>query len=226
MNKILFIILFFTSITRAQNKKYVLDPNGKKANFQYLFKNYPDNAMEFRVTKDSGTVFQITAPLYETFTSKYDSIKKKLPQNNKINIKDSTVYIIQYFYKDDRTFLNEKNKIDTNNPYFSTFIKEQKTIVEKKNKNYKVVNIFEKGIDFSDYSKFTHFISDENNFFKTNYFKKSILCGSFLIIRPNGQSLVRNGEYLLNDMSNHLQPHIWKLFFSTTNFNEKTEDKQ
>lgn len=226
MKKILIIILFITNSLIAQKREYVLDPNGKQANFQYLFKNYPDNAMEYRVTKDSGTVFQITAPKYETFTTNYDSIKKKLPQNNKINIKDSTVYIIQYFYKDDRTFLNEKNKIDNNNPYFSTYIKEQKAIVEQKNKNYKVVNIFEKGIDFSDYSKFTHFISDENNFFKTNYFKRSILCGSFLIIRPNGQSLVRNGEYLLDDMSNHLQPHIWKLFFSTTNVNEKLEVKE
>jgi hypothetical protein len=64
----------------SQEKEYVLDPDGKKANFQFLFKKYPDNSMEFRITKDSGKVYQITAPLYEVTNTNYDSIKKTLPE--------------------------------------------------------------------------------------------------------------------------------------------------
>ena len=71
-------------LINAQNKEYVLDPAGKKSNFQYLFKKYPDNSMEFRITKDSGKVFQITAPLYERKNTNYDTLKKILPEFQKV----------------------------------------------------------------------------------------------------------------------------------------------
>ena len=71
-----------------------------------------------------------------------------------------------------------------------------------------------------------YFINDENSFFKINFFKKSILCGSFLIIKPNGQTLIRNGEYRIDSMANHLIPDIWNKIFSTINVNEKIEVKE
>ncbi|SEP57349.1 hypothetical protein [Flavobacterium urocaniciphilum] len=224
MKKVLYLILLLTNISIAQNKQYNLDPNGKNSNFHYLIKTYPNNAMEFRVKKDSGTVYQITAPLYETIKSNYDTISKILPQNKKLKVKDSTIFFIQYFYKNDRTFFNEKNQIEVNNSYFSNFIKEQKSIVERKYKNSKVIYMFENGIDISNYKKIDNFFVDENNYFRTNYFKKSILCGSFLIIKPNGQSLIRNGEYRLDQMAEHLNSKIWELFFESNSINNSEEE--
>ena len=57
------------------------------------------NSMEFRITKDSGKVFQITAPLYERKKTNYDTLKKILPEYPSKIKNDSLTYIIQFFYK-------------------------------------------------------------------------------------------------------------------------------
>lgn len=226
MKKFLYLFLFFMGLINAQNKEYVLDPAGKKSNFQYLFKKYPDNSMEFRITKDSGKVFQITAPAYEVINSNYDTVRKILPEYPSKIKNDSLTYIIQYFYKNDHTFLDENNKFTDKIDTYINFIKTLKRSVEKENPNVKIYHIFEEGIDISNVKNQKYFINDENSFFKTNFFKKSILCGSFLIIKPNGQTLIRNGEYRIDSMANHLIPDIWNKIFSTINVNEKIEVKE
>lgn len=226
MKKYLYIFLLFMGLINAQNKEYVLDPAGKKSNFQYLFNKYPDNSMEYRITKDSGKVFQITAPAYEIINSNYDSIRKILPEYPSKIKNDSLTYIIQFFYKNDPTFLDENNKFTDKKDTYINFIKTLKRSVEKENPNVKIYHIYEEGIDISNVKNQKYFISDKNSFFKTNFFKKSILCGSFLIIKPNGQTLIRNGEYRIDSMANHLIPDIWNKIFSTINVNEKIEVKE
>lgn len=226
MKKYLYIFLLFMGLINAQNKEYVLDPAGKKSNFQYLFNKYPDNSMEYRITKDSGKVFQITTPAYEIINSNYDSIKKILPEYPSKIKNDSLTYIIQFFYKNDPTFLDENNKFTDKKDTYINFIKTLKRSVEKENPNVKIYHIYEEGIDISNVKNQKYFISDKNSFFKTNFFKKSILCGSFLIIKPNGQTLIRNGEYRIDSMANHLIPDIWNKIFSTINVNEKIEVKE
>lgn len=226
MKKYLYLFLLFMGLINAQNKEYVLDPAGKKSNFQYLFKKYPDNSMEYRITKDSGKVFQITAPAYEVINSNYDTVRKILPEYPSKIKNDSLTYIIQYFYKNDHTFLDENNKFTDKIDTYINFIKTLKRSVEKENPNIKIYHIFEEGIDISNVKNQKYFINDENSFFKTNFFKKSILCGSFLIIKPNGQTLIRNGEYRIDSMANHLIPDIWNKIFSTINVNEKIEVKE
>lgn len=226
MKKYLYIFLIFMGLINAQNKEYVLDPAGKKSNFQYLIKKYPDNSMEFRITKDSGKVFQITAPGYEVINSNYDTLKKILPEYPSKLKNDSLTYIIQFFYKNDHTFLDENNKFTDKNDTYINFIKTLKRSVEKENPNVKIYYIFEEGIDISNVKNQKYFINDENSFFKINFFKKSILCGSFLIIKPNGQTLIRNGEFRIDSMANHLIPDIWNKIFSTINVNEKIEVKE
>jgi hypothetical protein len=226
MKKYLYLFLFFMGLINAQNKDYVLDPAGKKSNFQYLFKKYPDNSMEFRITKDSGKVYQITAPAYEVINSNYDTIRKILPEYPSKIKNDSLTYIIHFFYKNDHTFLDENNKFTDKNDTYINFIKTLKRSVEKENPNVKIYHIFEEGIDISNVKNQKYFINDENSFFKINFFKKSILCGSFLIIKPNGQTLIRNGEYRIDSMANHLIPDIWNKIFSTINVNEKIEVKE
>ena len=62
-------------------------------------------------------------------------------------------------------------------------------------------------------SKSEYFFSDQNNFFKSNLFLHPTLCGSFGLIKPNGETLVRNGEYRPDSMYEHLKPEIWDLIF-------------
>lgn len=226
MKKYLYLFLLFIGLINAQNKEYVLDPAGKKSNFQYLFKKYPDNSMEYRITKDSGKVFQITAPLYERKNTNYDTLKKILPEYPSKIKNDSLTYIIQFFYKNDHTFLDENNKFTDKNDTYINFIKKTKHSIENENPNVKIYYVFEEGIDISIVKNQKYFINDKNSFFKINFFKKSILCGSFLIIKPNRQTLIRNGEFRIDFMANHLIPDIWNKIFSTINVNEKIEVKE
>lgn len=226
MNKLLFFIIFLCFSAKAQNKEYILDSNGNKSSFQYLFKKYPDQAIAFRMTKDSGRVFQASAPKYDVFYSNYDSIKKYFPINTNKNSKDSITYLIQFFYKNDYTFTDEKNNFIDKSDSFVLFLKDVKQKVEKKYKNTKVLYVFEKGISISNINHNKDFVIDEDKILKTYFFTQSILCGSFLIVKPNGQSLIRNGEYRLDFMAEHLKPEIWNTMFLTTNVNEKTSEKE
>ena len=82
--------------------------------------------MEFRITKDSGKVFQITAPAYEIINTNYDTIRKILPEYPSETKNDSLTYIIQFFYKNDHTFLDENNKFSDKNDTYINFIKKRK----------------------------------------------------------------------------------------------------
>jgi len=226
MKKYLYSFLLFSAIINAQDKEFFLDPKGNTSSYKFLFKKYPDNSMEFRITKDSGRVFQITAPLYEKMNANYDTIKKILPEYSSKIKNDSLTYIIQFFYKNDPTFLDENNKFTHKNDTYINFIKKTKHSIENENSTVKIYYVFEEGIDISNLKNRKYFITDKNSFFKTNYFKKSILCGSFLIMNPNGQTLIRNGEFRIDFMAEHLIPDRWNKIFSTINVNEKIEVKE
>lgn len=213
MKKIIFIFLLFTSFVKAQKKEYILDVDGKMSNLETLYKKYPNNALEYRISKDSGKIFEVSVPKYEIYNANYNIVQKNIPIDKKIIKRDSLIYLIQYFYKDDNTLMNESNKFLDKNETYLKFLNTMKKNVEKKNSNIKVIFIFEKGIDISLVGKRKSFIVDDTMFFKTHFFKKSIVCGSFLIIKPNGQSLVRNGEYRLDKMAEHLKPEIWNDIF-------------
>lgn len=213
MIRIVFIVLFFSTFSTAQKKQYILDIDGSESNFQALFMKHPNNSMEFRVKKDSGKVFQISAPKYEIYKVNHDIVLENISKIKKEIHKDSLTYLIQYFYKDDTTFLDEENNFLDKNGSYLKFIINMKRNVEKINPNIKVLFVFEKGIDISIVGKRKSFIIDEDLFFKNQFLKKSILCGSFLLIKPNGELLVRNGEYRLDKMAEHLNPEIWDTIF-------------
>lgn len=213
---ILTLLLINCWFSFSQNYKYVLDPNGKTSDFQTLFKKYPHNAMEFRIVKDSGTVFQMTAPKYSTYNVDYTIIKNKISRITNKVYNDSTIFVFQYYYINDATLLTENNEINEHSNYRSFFI-EVKRNIKKKYPNVIAFLLFENGIKFSNYnevpSKREVFFSDKEGFFKNNLFKKSILCGSQCIVKPNGETVVRNGEYRLDNMVEHLKPINWNLLF-------------
>ncbi len=214
---ILIILLINCCFSFSQNYKYVLDPKGKLSDLQTLFKTYPDNAVEFRIVKDSGKVFQITAPRYLTYKVNYTVFKTKISQITHQLYNDSTIFVFQFYYKNDTTLLTENNVFDEQKRDFKNFIKEMKRSIEKKYPNVIIFLIFENGIIFSNFNKVPSkrevFYSDKGNFFKGNLFKKSILCGSQCIMKPNGEIVVRNGEYRLDRMIDNLKPENWNQLF-------------
>ncbi len=94
-----------------------------------------------------------------------------------------------------------------------------KISIEKKYPNVIAFLLFENGISLLNFDNLPNekefFYSDKEGFFKENLFKKSILCGSQCIIKPNGETVVRNGEYRIDNMAEHLKPKNWAILFPT-----------
>ena len=220
MKKNLFLLIFFTISLSAQNKfaKYWLDPEGKEIKNKYmrlLSEEYPDNSMAFRKTADSGMVYQYNAPKYSTYKVDYTIIKTEIEQITNKTYTDSTIFLINFNYLDDTCsdwFSNNLSSEKINDR--KTFIEPLKKGIEYKS-NVIYLAFFENGIVLKNKpeSKREYFFSDQNNFFRKNLFINATVCGSFGLIKPNGQTLIRNGEYRPDSMNEHLKPEIWNLIF-------------
>lgn len=94
------------------------------------------------------------------------------------------------------------------------YFKQHKNTIEN-NKNIKIISFYENGISLHNdpESEEEYFYNDSHSFFRLNLFKNPTLCGSYGIIKPNGQTLIRNGEYDLISVNKHLKPRIWNRFF-------------
>lgn len=220
MRRFLFLLIFFTVSLSAQNNntEHYLDPDGREISKEekyFLSDKYPDNSLAFRKTKDSGMVYQYNAPKYSTYKVDYTIIKTEIEKITNKTYTDSTIFLINFNYLDDTCSDWFSNNLS------SEKINDRKTFIEllKKGIEYKsnviYLAFFENGIVLKNKpeSKREYFFSDRNNFFRKNLFINATVCGSFGLIKPNGQTLIRNGEYRPDSMNEHLKPEIWNLIF-------------
>jgi hypothetical protein len=221
MKKILFLLIFFTVSLSAQNSKteYYLDPDGReisKKEKYFLRDKYPDNSLAFRKTKDSGYVYQFNAPKYSTYKVDYKSIKVEIEKITNNIYSDSTIFLIYYHYFDDNCSdwtLNKMTKENINN--IKKVHGESINQIEKLDNRIEIIYLFENEIELKNNpnNKREYFYSDYDNFFRKYLFFNATVCGSFGLIIPNGQTLIRNGESHVNEIYQHLKPEIWNLIF-------------
>ena len=195
-----------------------LDETGKEISYkEYLdfFKKSHLTATTWDYnTQDSGRVSQIVAPKYSRYKVKYPLFKEEIEKMTNRNF-ENKVFLISYDYLDDLC-IHEGNKLDKNTiarikDNFST----SKIFIENKNKNIVILNFFEEGyiIANSPNSPKEYFFIDKGNFLRENIFKTRAWCGSFALVHPNGETLVRNGESSIIHMEQHLNPENWMQFF-------------
>jgi hypothetical protein len=220
-NIILFcLILFQFSFSQQQKPDYLLDPIGNKYNnisgYVALRVKYPDYSIGFRITKDSGHVYQHNVLTYSTYKVNYKTIKDSLQKLTTKKFNDSTIFLIQYNYKDDICSSSSSNNmtrylVSKRKSYFDA----KRKRLEKKN-NIIFLVLFEKGIQLKNKKnkKKEYFFSDSLTFFRTNMFLNPVVCGSYALIKPDGLTLVRNGEYMVDSMVDHLDPIIWDTIFN------------
>lgn len=214
--------MLISALGLAQNSKakYTLDLQGKKTSesFRILHEKYPENAMAFRMTQDSGRVYQYNAPRYSAYKINYADFRKKIEDVTGKTFSESTTFIIYYNYKDDICsdwFSNNVNSelIKKQKEYHDSF----KVYIEKTYPNSVFLVLYEKGVTLSNslQSGNEYFFSDKNNDIRKNIFRNPTVCGSFGIIKPDGTTLVRNGEHRADWMAEHLNPEIWDSIFKT-----------
>lgn len=216
------ILLLISVLGFAQNSKakYTLDPRGKKTSksFRMLYEKYPENAMAFRMTQDSGRVYQYNSPKYAAYRINYEECKSNLENITDTEFPVGTIFIIYYIYKDDACSDHFSNKITLQNiADRKEFNDPIKSSIEKKYPNTVFMVLYDNGIAIQTDSKAKkeYFFSDKENYLRKTIFKTPTVCGSFGIIKPDGTTLVRNGEHRADWMAEHLNPEIWDSIFKT-----------
>ncbi|QED37873.1 hypothetical protein FK178_09115 [Antarcticibacterium arcticum] len=168
-------------------------------------------------TQDSGRVARLQKPLYFRHFVTYPLFADKIEEITGKTFPENTIFLLQFTFLNDlcSEFLtNEWN--NTQIKFRKNFLTPRKEEIEKRNENLVILNFFEDGISLlnSPGSPEEYFYLDKNNFLRNNFFKTQTLCGSMGLIKPNGQALVRNGEYSAGEFEQHLKPENWDLFFS------------
>lgn len=215
------IICFFSLNTFCQNKgaDYWLDQNGnvvEKNNRMSLAVSFPDNSVGFRKTIDSGMVYQYNVPKYSTYKVDYKIVKKEIEKITKKTFNDSTIFLLSFQYFNDPCSYVYSNNMTKQLIYSRKgFLNSIKSQLEKKHINVVFIELFDNRIKLKNNinAKKEYFFSDSNSFFRLNLFTYSTVCGSLGLIKPNGETLIRNGEYRPDSMADHLDNDVWNTIF-------------
>ncbi|WP_405575994.1 hypothetical protein [Winogradskyella sp. Asnod2-B02-A] len=167
------------------------------------------------IGKDKKRYATLRSNLYTAGNIDYTTIKTEIEKITPLKFNDSSIIILQYYYKDDLCSsksdnLWTKKEINSRKNFINPLIKDYRK------HNIIFISLFENGIKLNTNSKNEeeYFFLDVNNFAKENIFTSQTLCGSFAAIKPNGQILIRNGEYRVDLFEQHLKPENWSLFFN------------
>lgn len=199
--------------------KYWIDNNGKSISSQDFRNKWTASNAEFarwdHFSKDSSRVAKLSHPIGEIMVIKYDELKNHLTDITHKQFSDSTVFLIEFYFKDDYCtgdLSNKWGKSRINDRKF--FLDDIKRNIKRKNDTVVYLVFFEKGIKLANkINEDEYFYSDSSNFLKEKIFKNPTLCGSFSLTKPNGNTFIRNGEFRADWMVEFLKEENWSLVF-------------
>jgi hypothetical protein len=213
---VLFILLNYLSYSQSINKtKYWIDENGKSLPEEFFLEKWRASDAEFArwdyIAKDSGMVAKTAHRKLNLYTVNHPIFLKYINTVTNKKLSENTILLIEFKYKDDFCGGNSSNK------WKKTRIKERKVytdrwkkIVESKNPNLVYLVFYEKEIVLQNSNSDTeYFFSDTEDFLRKNIFLDPTLCGSFLLAKPDGKTIVLNGENTAERMAVNLDPKIW-----------------
>ncbi len=198
---------------------YYLDENGNKINnhnFQKKWREKTNNLARWDyVAGDSSRVARLFSPVYSALFINYTPFKHKLEDITGKSFPEDQIFLIEYTFEDDLCAMDSSNdwkiqKVKTRKRF--TDINKEK--IEKDSKIV-VLNFFEESIllENAEGSPEEYYFTDSKNFLRNTLFINPTLCGSLGLIKPSGETLIRNGEYSTFSMAEHLRPQNWKIFF-------------
>lgn len=219
MNKLYLVLIGFLLISCGNSKRTFLNENGEKISSGEFLKKWrqkENNLFRWDLINEKGQrEAKLFSPVYKVYQINYPALISKLEEISNRKFTASQVIIISYSYVNDlcgQEFSNNWNreKILT----WKRFTTPRKNKIEE-TQNRIFLKFFEEGIalENSEETVDEYFFLDKGNFLRNNFFQQPALCGSYAIIKPNGQVLVRNGEYDVLSMADHLIPGNWDLFF-------------
>jgi hypothetical protein len=213
---LLFILFNYLIYSQSRNNpKYWIDENGKSIPEALFLEKWRATDFEFArwdyIAKDSGMVAKTAHPKLNLYTINRPFFLKYINKVTNKKLSENTILLIEFHYKDD--FCGSKSS----NKWTKSRIKERKThtdrwkkIVESRNPNLVYLVFYEKEIVLQNSNSDTeYFFSDTEGILRKNIFLDPTLCGSYLLSKPDGKTIVRNGENTAERMAVNLDPKIW-----------------
>lgn len=204
----------------SMKEKIYVDQDGNKiteGEFEQKWRDRNNNLVPYEYEdKSAGQVVNVLNPLYSRYMVKYPEFSQKIEEITGKKFPGNTVFLIEYIYVNERCSTNSTNKwlkhVINKRKQFTT---PNKRSIEKRIPEIVVLNFFEMGIILknSPDSKKEYYYQDLDNFLRSAIFLHPSHCGSFALVKPNGETLVRNGESSSDYTAQHLQPEIWEQIF-------------
>jgi len=219
-SRILFLFFVLYSIsTTAQRVKYHFDIEGKEIKEKEFDKLWRDRDSAYSrwdyETKDSSRVARLI-PQYTQGVVNRNQLKEYLEKVTHKKFDKSTIFFICYTYVNDLC-----SQYSTNN-YTKKVIKtleklhdNSKAFIEENYPNIVILEFFESGITLENNPNDSteYYYSDKEDFLRELMFRTPAWCGSQALIKPNGETLVHNGESYIPSRIQLIEDRNWNLFF-------------
>ncbi|PNQ75240.1 hypothetical protein C1T31_03655 [Hanstruepera neustonica] len=216
-----FIVFISFGIDSAFGQEIIhLDEKGNKVNETKFRKKWLDSELLLSrwdsIGKDNKRYATLKKDLYMITFFAYQEAKEQVEKIINRQIQENKTILLEYYYTDDlctSRWDNNWSKIEiSERKDFTNPIRKK---LEKENIIYLVLYERNMTLHNNPNKKGEYFFIDKNNFFRERIFTNPTMCGSRALIKPNGQTLIRNGEYRADWMAQHLLPENWNLFFET-----------
>jgi hypothetical protein len=166
--------------------------------------------------EDGNNYIELRKGLFEISIQDFDSIRNLFKIEYGLKIPRKNVILLEYRYVNDMCNSEFLDNILTVSEFTSqrAFINTARSDLKYQGITY--ITLFEQGVILANHSnkKTEYFFNDKGNYFRNILFTNPSLCGSYALIKPNGETLVRNGEYSAKHMTDYLKPESWYRFFN------------
>lgn len=179
-----------TAIYWAKNKKSI-----SSEEFHEKWKS-PKYARWNHINKSGQEISQLVSPEYKSLKINYPTFSSSIEQNTNQTFNDQTVFVIGYYFFED--LCNDSHQWTKNRvKKQKKFIASWKRTIESEYPNTVFLVFFDEKIKFANnpFNKQGYFFKDQNNWLREALFTARALCGAFAIIKPDGNAMVKNGEY-------------------------------
>src|SRR5690606_9858265 len=170
------------------------DQNGNQITLEEFRKkwgNKDNNLVRYDyIDKDTGRVASLVEPVYSRYQVKYAEFSRKLGEITGKEFPENTIFLLEYTYVDDLCGSSSTNKwsrqVINSRKQFTTPNK-----LEKRNPEIVILNFFETGISLKNApdSRKEYYFQDIDNFLRSTIFLQPSLCGSFALVKPNGEAM-------------------------------------
>lgn len=208
------------STSSSPEVEYVfLDENSEIIDKEAFLKRWRDDhqgLMRWDYIEENKRHAKLDRPVFYAFTVAYPELQDFISNSTGKQFDDNSIFLINYHFKDDLCTTDFKQKIwdEQQIKKRKGFLNRIKKDIEQEPEPLVYLHFFEEGVPLENTPEMEgeYFFMDKQNYLRKSIFKKPALCGAFAVVKPNGQLLLRQGEYRVDWMLQYLKQENWRNF--------------